>query len=946
MKNEYNLLLIEDNPGDARIISELLKEAKSMIFKLDHAENLKTAVIKLENNSYDIILLDLGLPDSFGLDTFLKLNSCIQNLNATIILTGLNDSEIGLLAVNSGAQDYLVKGQVDSEKLVKAIVYAFERNHLTQELKLELEARRVAEEELREKELQYHTLADSGSALIWKSGADKLCNYFNEPWLNFTGRLLEQEMGNGWAGGVHPDDLARCLEIYNTAFDSQQSFEMEYRLRNAAGEFRWIIDLGAPNFNRSDKFIGYIGHCFDITDRKTMEANLKESITKYQVLFDSLPLGITMSDKVGNIIESNQKAEKLLGLTKEEQLKRKIKGKDWFIIKPDGSSFPQEEYANVKALNENRVVENIEMGIVKGENEISWLNVTAAPIPHEKYGVVIAYNDITRRKKAEAELSISENRYRMLFDSIDEGFCIIKMIFDESGKAADYMFLEINPSFEKQTGLNNVQGKMMRELIPEHEEFWFEIYGKIALTGQPERFENYAEGLHRWYEVFAFRSGKPEENQVAVLFNDITERKNIELNLQYKTEAVQSQNEELQQLNEDLALSNDELGKAKEKAEESDRLKSAFLANMSHEIRTPMNGILGFTQLLKEPNLGIDDQTRYIGIIEKSSDRLLNIINDIIDISKIESGQATISLSKTNINEKIHELLDLFQPEVQLKGVKLSISHQLAQNDSIIKTDRDKVYTIFANLIKNAIKFTHGGSIEFGGIKKGDTIEFFVRDTGIGIRPDQMDYIFQRFRQGSESITRKYQGAGLGLSISKAYVDILGGKIWAESIEGKGSTFYFTIPCEIASIPRSERFPDGPDKIQLVNVKGKILKILIVEDDEASDYLITAILNAINCEISHVKNGVEAIKACRNNPDFDLVLMDIRLPDLDGYEATRQIRQFNTELIIIAQTAFAMEGDHEKAIFAGCSDYLTKPISKSSFLLLLKKYFTEEILKN
>lgn len=246
-----------------------------------------------------------------------------------------------------------------------------------------------------------------------------------------------------------------------------------------------------------------------------------------------------------------------------------------------------------------------------------------------------------------------------------------------------------------------------------------------------------------------------------------------------------------------------ELISAKEKAEESDRLKSSFLANMSHEIRTPLNGILGFTELLKEPDLSYKQQDYYISIIEKSGARLLNIINDIMCISKIDSGQMGVSISEININEQMDDLLAFFKPEAQQKGIQISCKNSMRLNETFIKTDKDKLVAILTNLIKNALKFTNDGSIEFGfgwtdstsgSVSEPVELEFFVKDTGIGIRPEQLGIVFERFRQASESVSRKYEGAGLGLSISKAFVEMLGGTIRIESEIGKGSVIYFTLP--------------------------------------------------------------------------------------------------------------------------------------------------------
>jgi signal transduction histidine kinase len=380
-----------------------------------------------------------------------------------------------------------------------------------------------------------------------------------------------------------------------------------------------------------------------------------------------------------------------------------------------------------------------------------------------------------------------------------------------------------------------------------------------------------------------------------------------------------------------------ELIKAIEKAEESERLKSAFLTNMSHEIRTPMNGILGFAELLKEPNLTVEEQQDFIKTIGISGLRMLNTINSIVDVAKIESGLMNIDIKETDINEKIEFVYKFFKPEVETKGLKFLYKNSLPTRDAILKIDNEKVYGVLTNLVKNAIKFTKEGSIEFGYEIKGEYLEFFVKDTGIGIPAYQKELIFERFRQGNESNSRDYEGNGLGLSIAKSYVEMLGGKIWVESEVGKGSTFYFTIPYDSKTEEKLEikNAVSGDNKeVQLTN-----LKVMIVEDDEISHSLISRFMQKISKEVLHAITGIEAVETCRNNPDLDLIMMDIRMPEMNGCEATRQIRQFNKDVIIIAQTAYGFIGDREIAIEAGCTDYISKPVDMTLLFELIRKHF-------
>ena len=371
---------------------------------------------------------------------------------------------------------------------------------------------------------------------------------------------------------------------------------------------------------------------------------------------------------------------------------------------------------------------------------------------------------------------------------------------------------------------------------------------------------------------------------------------------------------------------------AKEKSEESDRLKSAFLANMSHEIRTPMNGILGFTDLLKKPKLSGEEQEKYIGVIESSGQRLLNTVNDLIDISKIEAGLMKVSVSEVNLNKLLEQLFTFFNVETQLNGLQLILSTAPLGEDIVILSDQDKLYSILTNLIKNAIKYTQSGSIDFGFERKGQDLQFSVKDTGDGISNERLGVIFERFIRGEDNKAFS-EGSGLGLSISKAYVEMLGGKIWVESEKGVGSQFYFTIPYKTAMTKlTSTKEVSSKAKSQL-----KDLKILIADDEETGFALLEAFLENVSTDLLRAVTGFETLELCRKNSDIDLILMDINMPEMDGYEATRQIREFNKEVIIIAQTAYAISGDRAKSIQAGCNEYISKPIDKQELLEKMEK---------
>ncbi|WP_052671196.1 ATP-binding protein [Draconibacterium sediminis] len=400
-------------------------------------------------------------------------------------------------------------------------------------------------------------------------------------------------------------------------------------------------------------------------------------------------------------------------------------------------------------------------------------------------------------------------------------------------------------------------------------------------------------------------------------------------------ERVRSKTQDLQHqldLNSEIMK---ELSRQKNKAEESDKMKSAFLANMSHEIRTPMNGILGFAELLKTQVYSKEEELQFINIIQQSGDRMLNTINNIIDISKIESENEEVQIKKIDIVKIISELNDFFKVEANEKGIDLIIEPETAVTSQNFYSDKYKLTSILTNLIKNAIKFTKKGYVKIHYSLSDTELKVTVYDTGIGIPPEKQKAIFDYFVQANHSHSSGYEGSGLGLSITRGYIKLLNGEISVSSTPGKGTSFTFVLPnLKAVSTPAESVETETPAEHIDYNRNGE-LNIIIAEDDEISYNFLCHILSDVPGNIKRVKNGADVIELVWKNPDTDVVLMDIKLPKINGFEATKRIRAFNKDVYIIAQTAYAQDNYKKEAIAAGCNNFIVKPINKNQLKKIL-----------
>lgn len=398
---------------------------------------------------------------------------------------------------------------------------------------------------------------------------------------------------------------------------------------------------------------------------------------------------------------------------------------------------------------------------------------------------------------------------------------------------------------------------------------------------------------------------KEELTELHGVITDITEKKNTEL----------------------------DLIKAKESAEASDRLKTAFMNNISHEIRTPLNGILGFTEVLADPTLASRDKDIYAAMLYNSSERLINTVTNFLDISLLTSGNQRVVKKEMNLTLLLRQVMEKFKNLSAQKNLALSLELPFGENDMIIISDKDLLEKILTQLTDNAVKFTSRGSVTLGCRINENELLFFVRDTGVGIHEQSRQQIFDYFMQENTASNRGYEGSGLGLTIARGFIGLLGGKIWMESKKGQGSTFYFSIPLEQVVKAKSQKRggrTDGSDKQKQM--------ILIAEDDDTNFFYISILLKNDSLALLHAHNGIEAVELCKEHPETELVLMDLKMPEMDGFEATRQIKSIRENLPIIAVSAYSGSEEQQKAFEAGCDEFITKPIKKEQLLQKLEEF--------
>ena len=665
-----------------------------------------------------------------------------------------------------------------------------------------------------------------------------------------------------------------------------------------------------------------------IEQLKIAKENTEENEKKIKDIFNNTLTAIYTFNNEKEFIDTNQAGIQLLGYSKEELLTKRISDVD----ANTEAVLPAHE-----TLLEGGILEGFEHQLLRKDNKTITVLNNSIPIQNKKGNIVGMQSflmDITDRKESERLIQEQEKRISSIFRSAPIGI----------GVANNRILTYVNKKLCKISGYSATEliGKSAQILYPSKEDYEYvgkEKYEQIKKHGTGTVETRFKQKSGKIIDILL--SSSPidlDDPNKGITFTALDITKCIETE-----QKLIRQNEEYLTLNDEYETANKELISAKINAEESNRLKTEFLNNMSHEIRTPMNGILGFSEELKSPNLSEEKRTHYINIIKNSGNQLMRIIDDILEISNLETKQLKLVESPVCMNNLLLDQFSDFDLKAKENKTPLYLSKELSDKESTILTDETKLKKVLSNLLENAIKYTTEGYVEFGYtlITTNDEtplLEIYVKDTGIGIRPERQKMIFERFSQEEKEITHKTGGLGLGLSIAKENVKLLNGNITLISKKGKGSTFYVTIPYKpVLSDYNASKKNDIKKELKNQHT------ILIAEDEEINHLYLETLLRKTNLNLKtlHAKNGKEAVELCRENPEIEFVFMDLKMPVMTGFKATELIKEFRPDLPIVAQTSYSTSTEHELAISAGCDDFISKPMNKEVFFNIIRKYISD-----
>ncbi|PYD88769.1 hybrid sensor histidine kinase/response regulator [Pseudomonas syringae pv. pisi] len=632
--------------------------------------------------------------------------------------------------------------------------------------------------------------------------------------------------------------------------------------------------------------------------RKETERALHASRERFEKIVSQASTGVVQIDTAGRIVLANQKYCEMVGRSEAELLGMSVAE----VTAPQSRAQTHDALERLKAGAAGVALDKYYLH-KDGSLVSATSSVNALRGPDGEFqGLVAIVLDTTGNKQVQEQLRASEERYRTLFESVDQGFCIFEMIFDAAGKAVDYRFLEMNPMFERHTGLVDAAGRTARELLPGLDDFWFETYGRVALTGIPARFENEAPAMGRWFDVYANRIGGPDSRKVALLFSDVSARKRSE--------------EELRRLADDLA--------------EADRRKTEFLATLAHELRNPLAPIRNGLSVMR---LGGDNPAavgKVREMMERQVGHMVHLIDDLLDVARISGGKLELKRQRADLRAILASAVETSLPLIEAGQHALEVD--VPDLPLLMDADATRIAQVVANLLNNAAKYTPArGHIRLSVRREGLEAVIAVSDTGVGIAGDALAGVFQMFNQIGRTVDRSQGGLGIGLSLVRRLVEMHGGSVVAESGgPNAGSVFTVRLPLAEVSDDQAARplgwdAPAGDGGPAGGGEAG--LKVLVVDDNVDAALTLSMILEASGHVTRVAHDGYGALEAAREFRPR-VAFLDIGMPGMSGYDTARAIRAMEEldGVVLVALTGWGAESDRQRSSEAGFDHHLTKPV--------------------